>query len=1148
MKFINGFFLNPELAARVRCAKVVLLLLTGIIAISLIKNPSVVRVSAAAQENNASTPSPQGIFEQYCFMCHGLESPQAGVSLERLITQGLTGDNFQQWQRVAAALEQKIMPPNGMPQPSDEERRQAISWIRAAMIAYASKHDGDPGPVTIRRLTSGEYAYTIKDLTGLDLDVGIDASSDSVGGEGFTNFGDVQFMQDANLQRYLEAAKIVADHAVIGSGPLAFFPDRGKTGFELSAITRIKDIYAANGFRTVSGEGGRPFGLEKYGKALYAAWRYHHRAALGEANVQLSELAAREGLNPRFAEHIWQVMNNPSLGYPCSEVASRWRRLAPPGADIKASAESARASCEEIQRFMVGWASWLFARGDVAAGGAGDESPLEFSDRTLNVDTSHHFAFVRGGARPEAYPPGPAKIYLNVATVNPAMGERPVVIWRNLTVGFRPIKPRPKVAQGESVVVTAEEAQAAADLRRGILPAGPRQTLRALVSEETAKRLNFGQSPDGTPIGPDDFASSGSVMFEVPIPEGPYSLNLQVDAVLGSNHEQVVRIVIADRESGPPRGQPTRTLIGDMKSAAYRAFRAGVMEFARLLPPNSYGEPTPADKDPVPNPFDSVYNVPEHDEFIEKVKYIRDDRFVVENLLNPATRRRLDQAWNDLYASFEYHDNYLRLLAKHFGVELKDKHIAQMDKAAINALPVAMRKYVIPLRREYDAVVAAQIAARPGHIEDCLQIASRAWRRPLTEKEKQSLRAFYQKTMSAEADHRKAIQALLARILVAPQFLYRLEQSDGISVIQTVSDTSTIRPLTNWEMASRLSYFLWASIPDDELRRAAAAGELSTDTGIRRQVQRMLHDAKARRMAVEFFGQWLGFYHFDQHKGVDTSRFTEFTDEVKGAMYNEAVSFFEHIIRKDRPVSEILFADYTFLNKDLAKFYGVKKASKAIEELELVEGAGAFHRGGLLRLGAVLTATSAPLRTSPVKRGDWVLRRILGTAVPPPPADAGSIPADDKLFGGLSVKARLEQHKRNATCANCHLRIDPLGFALEHYDSTGRWRDQYADGKPIEDSAALADQTPINGVDGLLSYLKAKEDQVRKTLARKMVGYALGRTILASDQPLIDRMVQAGNQATYSQLVTEIATSKQFRNRVGQQEAPAPTKVAQIVR
>jgi hypothetical protein len=1139
----------------------VLVLLAGIVSICLFRSTRAVGVLAAAQKSNpsttnSSTAKPRAIFEQYCFVCHGLESPQAGISLERLTAQGLTGDNFHQWQRVATALQHKIMPPKGMPQPGNQERHQALSWIRAEMAAYAGKHDGDPGPVTVRRLTSGEYAYTIKDLTGLDVNVGIDATSDSVGGEGFTNFGDVQFMQDANLERYLEAAKIIADHAVIGSGSLEFFPDRGKTGFELSAITRIKDIYAANGFRTVSGEGGRPFGLEKYGKALYTAWRYRYRAALGEAAVTLPVLADREGISPGFAQHVWQVMNNPSLGYPSSEVASRWRKLAHPtplGAHPEVAAETARAGCDEIQKFIVSWPSWLFARGDLAAGGAGDESPLEFSDRTLNMEPSHRFAYIRGGGRPGAIPPGPAKVYLNVAPVNPGTdkkpGENPVVIWRNLTVGFRPLKPRPAVAEGQSVVVLAEDAKVTADLQRGIMPPGPRQTLRSLVSEDTAKRLNFGHSPDGSAIGPDDFASTGSVMIEVPMPAGPHSLNLQVDAVLGRNHEQVVRIVIADRESGQPRGQPTRALLGDMRTAAYRSFRAGVMEFARLLPPNSHGEPTPADKDPIPDPFDNTYNVPEHDEFVQKVKYRRDDRFVVEHLIDRTTRVRLDNAWNDLYASFDYHDNYLRLLAKHFGVDLKGKGISQMDRTAISALPAAMRKYVIPLRREYDGVAAAQAAARPGHVEDCLRFASRAWRRPLTEKEKQSLRDFYQNTVSIDNDHRKAIQTLLARILVAPQFLYRLEQSHDASVVRTVSDappaSTKIRPLTNWEMASRLSYFLWASIPDDELRRATAAGELSNEAGIRRQVRRMLTDAKARRLAIEFFGQWLGFYHFDQHKGVDTSRFTEFTDDVREAMYDEAVSFFEHIIRQDRPVREILFADYTFLNKDLARFYGVKTEIKATEQLEQVDGANAFHRGGVVRLGAVLTAFSAPLRTSPVKRGDWVLRRVLGTVVPPPPADAGSIPADDQLFEGLSIRARLEKHKRNASCANCHLRFDALGFALEHYDPTGRWRDQYADGKPIEDSATLADQTPINGVDGLLEYLKSNQEQVRRTLARKLAGYALGRTILASDEGLIDRMVKTGSEATFSQLVTETALSKQFRNRLGPQEVPRAVKVAQ---
>jgi len=1168
---------NRRAVKKARCWKIALVLLTGVVAVSIAGNTSAVSVLETAQGADRSASNAAGIFKQYCLPCHGGTAPKGGVNLAQLTARESVGENFQEWEKVAAALEQKTMPPKTMPQPSDTERARAGAWIRAELSAYAKEHDGDPGQPLVRRLTSGEYAYTIKDLTGLDLNAGIDSSSDSVGAAGFTNFGDVQFMDDTNLERYLAAAKTVANHAVIGAGPLGFFSHPGKTGFELSAITRIREIYAANGIRTVSGEGGRPFGIERYGKALFVAWRYKHRAALGEANVTLSALAAREGIAPRFAQHIWEVMNKQTLGYPTSEIVSRWRKLPAPLARAEAGDKAittARAGCEEIQKFIVTWPSWLFARGDLAAGGAGDESPLEFSDRTLNVKSPHRFAYVRGGGRPGASQPGSAKIYLNVAAVNPAMGEKPVIIWRNLTVGFRKITPRAPVEAGQSAIVLAADAQAAADLRRGVLPPGPRKTLRSLVSEETARKLNFGESPDGAPIGPDDFTSEGSVMFEIPMPAtsamsatsatsgGPMALNLQVDAELGGNRDQVVRIVISDRADGMTRGQPTRALVGDMTSAGYKAFRAGVMEYATLLPPNSHGEPTPADKDPVPDPFDNTYNVPEHDEFVQKVKYHRDDRFVVENLVDDATRARLDHGWNDLYASFEYHDNYLRLLAKHYGFDLKGNGIAQMDKARIAALPAEMREYVIPLRREYDAALAAQAAARPGHVKDCLEFAGRAWRRPLIEKEKQSLRSFYDKTISADPDHRKAIRALLARILVAPQFLYRVEQVKVGARISTASgsergsinrpidgaslatargtDSKKFWPLTNWEMASRLSYFLWSSIPDDELRRAAGAGELADPEGIGRQVTRMIADPKARRLSIEFFGQWLGFYHFDQHKGVDTSRFPEFTDDVKEGMYDEAVSFFEHVIRKERPVREILSADYTFLNKDLARFYGVKKEVNSAEQPELVEGAGAFHRGGLLRLGALLTATSAPLRTSPVKRGDWILRRILDTPTPPPPADAGSIPADDKLFGGLSLKAKLEQHKRNASCANCHTRIDPLGFSLEHYDPTGRWRERYPDGNLIEDAAALADKTEIKGVDGLLKYLQSKEAQFRKTLSYKLVGYALGRTVLASDQLLIERMAQAGGDATIARLAAEIATSKQFRYRRGREENPPP--------
>lgn len=345
------------------------------------------------------------------------------------------------------------------------------------------------------------------------------------------------------------------------------------------------------------------------------------------------------------------------------------------------------------------------------------------------------------------------------------------------------------------------------------------------------------------------------------------------------------------------------------------------------------------------------------------------------------------------------------------------------------------------------------------------------------------------------------------------------------------------RPLSNFEMASRLSYFLWSTMPDAELRRAAAAGELTDSTHLASQVKRMMADEKSRRFATEFFGQWLGFYRFDQFKGVDTTRFPEFTQEVKSGMYDEAVSFFEYLVRNDRPIGEILTADYTFLNKPLAKHYGVSKPVSDTKS-EMVSDANAFHRGGILRMGAVLTATSAPLRTSPVKRGDWVLRRILGTPTPPPPADAGSIPADDKLFAGLSLREKLESHKRNATCAGCHTRIDPLGFPLEHFDPTGRWREKYADGKAIDDSSNTKDGTAVAGVDGLQKYLQTQQPQVLHTMARKLAGDALGRTVLPSDEPLIEKLTSAGSSATVAQLVTDVVESKQFRFRREKDEAP----------
>jgi mono/diheme cytochrome c family protein len=1057
-------------------------------------------ISAADQTPATGTPP----FRQYCFQCHG-KAAMAGINLEQLSSQNSFGDKFQQWEKVAAALESKHMPPKQMPQPTEAQRQQAVTWIRAKLNEFAQKHEGDPGRVTIRRLTSGEYTYSVNDLTGLDLRFDRDFASDAVGGEGFANFGDVQFVDDANLERYLEAAKRVASHAVIGSGPLDFFEHPGKSGMEMSAVQRIQAIYRANGFRAVAGEGAKPYGLDRYGKAFYVAWRFRHRQILGEPKITLAELAAREGITARFAEHISSLVSQPSPTYPISDVASRWRNLpVPNGADEKQVA-AARAGAEQLQTFVVDWVRNFFAAGPMESA-VGDDRVFLLNDDSLKVDTKQKMQFVYRNRNQKT-----AKIYLTVTSLNPNARDKPFVIWRNGAT--RPLTGRFGAAAANQPNPRRQQQT-------------PQTPLETLLTPETIAKLGYGKAPDGTPIDANAFAISAdtTVAIEVPLPEGAFGLQVQFETeiVKGPAGDAVLRCTMSEREE-VGKGRTTPVLLGTSGTPGFLSWKKGLLEFADNLPQNSHGEPTPSDRDPIPLPFDNTYNQPERDRFHYKVKYYRTDKFLVDNVLDDATRLRLDQAWNDLRMSFDYHDGFVRFIEDKYKVDFQKRSIGQLTEAEMNALPAEPRQYVKALRAEYDADMKMQRAGREGHIEDVVKFARQAWRRPLTKAEEDGLRAFYRRSRTgSEIDHATSVRSLLARVLVAPAFLYRLEQPGKLAADRALSD---------WEMASRLSYFLWSSIPDEELRRAAAAKELSRPEQIQRQVKRMLADPKARRLSTEFFGQWLGFYRFDQYRGVDSTRYPEFTEAVKDGMYDEAVSFFEHIVRKDRPVREMLTADYTFLTQPLAKHYGVKKEIKSKDQPELVEAANAFHRGGMLRLGAVLTSTSAPLRTSPVKRGDWILRRVLGTPTPPPPPDAGSIPADDKLFGGLTLFERLEQHKRNPTCASCHTRIDPLGFPLERFDAVGRWRDNYSDGKPVHDTAKLADDTPVNGVDGLLSYLKSQESQVLKTFSFKLLGYALGRTVLASDQPLIEKLTKAGGDATVSQLVSEIAVSRQFRYR-----------------
>jgi hypothetical protein len=438
-------------------------------------------------------------------------------------------------------------------------------------------------------------------------------------------------------------------------------------------------------------------------------------------------------------------------------------------------------------------------------------------------------------------------------------------------------------------------------------------------------------------------------------------------------------------------------------------------------------------------------------------------------------------------------------------------------------MPAESRAFATRWVAEFASMLQALRAAEPGHVEAALRFAERAWRRPLSPREQERLRAFYAALRGEGGlDHPAALRALLARVLVAPAFLYRAEP---------LGEARGIVPLTDWQVASRLGAFVWSSLPDEELRQAASDGRLGDPAELRRQSSRMLLDEKARRLATEFFGQWFGFYRFNTYQGIDGKRFPEFTDRLKASMYEEAVSFFEHAVRENRPVDEILFGDHSYLNRQLAEFYGIA-APLSGDGFSRVEGLRRQHRGGLLGLGAVMAVTSAPLRTSPVKRGDWVMRRVIGTPVPPPPADVGSLLADDVSADGLTVRARLEAHRAKASCVNCHSRMDPLGFALEQFDPIGRWRDVYRDGQAIDPSGTLNDGTTLTGPEGLRGYLRREKVLFYRTLCTKLLGYALGRSELASDRPLIDRMIQdIEEERGFSDLVARVVASKQFRNQ-----------------
>ena len=398
-------------------------------------------------------------------------------------------------------------------------------------------------------------------------------------------------------------------------------------------------------------------------------------------------------------------------------------------------------------------------------------------------------------------------------------------------------------------------------------------------------------------------------------------------------------------------------------------------------------------------------------------------------------------------------------------------------------------------------------------------LARRAYRRPVTDGDIDPLLEFYRQGRS-RGGFDAGVQAALERILVDPEFLFRVEREPAAA-------PSTAFNLGGLDLASRLSFFLWSSVPDEELLEAAIAGKLSDPPVMETQVRRMLSDPRSRTLVTNFATQWL---HLRNLRAVtpDENRYPEWDDNLREALRRETELLLRSQLVRDRSVTELLDAGYTFVNERLARHYGIPHVyGTRFRRVDLDDE----RRRGLLGQGSVLTVTSYATRTSPVLRGKWLLENILGTKVPPPPANVPELDEHGEAARPAPLRQRMEQHSRNPACSSCHRLMDPLGFALENFDAIGRWRDRSLDGVPIDSLATLPDGTTIHGPAGLRSEILNRRREFIETLTGKLLTYAVGRGVEHYDMPAIREIMREAAPSNYrwSALILGIVKSRPFR-------------------
>jgi mono/diheme cytochrome c family protein len=910
--------------------------------------------------------------QTYCIQCHGANQPEAGFDLTTYSSTTAVIKDGRRWSLLCDRLKAQEMPPrDAAKHPSAEVRREAIDWFESLRDYETHQNAGDPGVVLARRLSNEELNYSIRDLTGADIQPAKEFPVDPGNTAGFDNSGETLVMSPSWANKYLKAAHDVADCMVLKPDGFAFAPYSmvAETNRDKYCVQQIVDFYHTQDI--------------EYADYFLAAWQFKNRAALGKPAATLEEIAATAKVSPEYLATIWKTMEGmqEEVG-PMVALQTMWHEMPAGGTN---QLEGARKAADAMSVYVVQ---------------------------------------LRKKVEPR---------FLNIVAGKLGSGAQPFLIWKDV--------------QYATHRMTFDPAQL--QVRGEISP-----TTQPVVEPGTA-----------SPFGP------GKTKLIQNDPNDP-------DLIV-------------------PAGERPQ-------------YEAAFARFCRVFPDRFYMEQRGR------NYFNTARDRGRYLSagFHSLMGYFRDDQPFYELLLDDKQQKHLDEMWQEM--DFVASANS-RMYTQFFGngnrqgggqgaenappeplgpveedvtseVKIKlyeAKYLAQASGGDAVGIQ-AVKDYFEWINASIRATEKAGIDAEPSHLNALLEFAARAYKRPLTQDDKDELVAYYRNCRLKDGlDDEAAMRESIVSVLMSPDFCYRIDLTDAGSGIQ---------PLSDYELASRLSYFLWASIPDDELLAHAAAGDLHRPEVITAQARRMLGDQRVRALAVEFGGNWLDFRRFEELNTVDRERFASFTNDLRQAMFEEPVRFLMDVFQNNRSVLDLIYAKDTFVNPVLAAHYGMPAPSVAPDAWVHISDAIAYHRGGLLPMAVFLTKNAPGLRTSPVKRGNWIVKNVLGERIPPPPATVPELPQDEAKLD-LPLRQMLARHRSDANCAACHARFDSLGLVFEGFGPIGERREKDLAGHSIDDSATF----PVGqdgpggdgaGVEGLKQYIHDhRQNDFINNLCGKLLAY-----------------------------------------------------------